>query len=153
MTRAEEHKRVRLKVEVGVRLALEARQRVEEEHAWLEAEEEAHLVEEARLKYKQEEHARSPLLRSLGLRQGEPPLLPSNVPAPLPHISALPLQTLAQNPHPPPSVSLKGRGGPLLLPSVAHAHSPLLPALRLRQGMPPLLPSNVPAPLAQTEPS
>ena len=39
MTRAEEHKRARLKVEVGVRLALEARQRVEEEHAWLEAEE------------------------------------------------------------------------------------------------------------------
>ena len=28
-------------------LALEARQRVEEEHAWLEAEEEARLVEEA----------------------------------------------------------------------------------------------------------
>ena len=47
MTRAEEHKRVRLKVEVGVRLALEARNRVEEEHAWLEAEEEARLVEEA----------------------------------------------------------------------------------------------------------
>ena len=47
MTRAEEHKHARLKVEVGVRLALEARQRVEEEHAWLEAEEEAHLVEEA----------------------------------------------------------------------------------------------------------
>ena len=38
MTRAEEHKRARLKVEVGVRLALESRQRVEEEHAWLEAE-------------------------------------------------------------------------------------------------------------------
>ena len=38
MTRVEEHKRARLKVEVGVRLALEARQRVEEEHAWLEAE-------------------------------------------------------------------------------------------------------------------
>ena len=45
MTRAEEHKRARLKVEVGVRLALEARQRVEEEHAWLEAEEQARLVE------------------------------------------------------------------------------------------------------------
>ena len=39
MTRAEEHKCARLKVEVGVRLSLEARQRVEEEHAWLEAEE------------------------------------------------------------------------------------------------------------------
>ena len=37
-TRAEEHKRARLKVEVGVRLALEARQRVEEEHAWIEDE-------------------------------------------------------------------------------------------------------------------
>ena len=47
MTRAEEHKRARLMVEVGVRLALEARQRVEEEHTWLEAGEEAHLVEEA----------------------------------------------------------------------------------------------------------
>ena len=38
MTRAEEHKRARLKVEVGVRLALETIQRVAEEHAWLEAE-------------------------------------------------------------------------------------------------------------------
>ena len=47
MTRAEEHNRARLKVEVGVRLALEARQRVEEKHAWLEAEEEERLVEEA----------------------------------------------------------------------------------------------------------
>ena len=45
ITRSEEHKRVRLKVEVGVCLALEARQRAEEEHAWLEAEEEARLVE------------------------------------------------------------------------------------------------------------
>ena len=55
MTRAEDHKRARLKVDVGVRLALEARQRVEEEHTWLKAEEEAHLVEEARLKYEEEE--------------------------------------------------------------------------------------------------
>ena len=47
MTRAEEHKRARLKVEVGLRLALEARQRVEEEHTWLESEEEARLFEEA----------------------------------------------------------------------------------------------------------
>ena len=41
ITRSEEHKRAQLKVEVGVRLALEARQRAEEEeeHAWLEAEE------------------------------------------------------------------------------------------------------------------
>ena len=55
---AEEHKRTRLKVDVGVRLALEARQRVEEEHAWLEAEVEARLVEEARLKAEEEEQAR-----------------------------------------------------------------------------------------------
>ena len=47
MTIAEEQKRAWLKVEVGVRLALEERQRVEEEHTWLEAEEEARLVEEA----------------------------------------------------------------------------------------------------------
>ena len=47
MTRAEEHKRARLKVEVGVHLALVGRQRVGEEHAWLEAEEEARLLEEA----------------------------------------------------------------------------------------------------------
>ena len=58
MTRAEEHKRARLKVEVGVCLAPEARQRAEEEHAWLEAEEEARLVEEARLKSEEEEQAR-----------------------------------------------------------------------------------------------
>ena len=45
ITRAEKHKRERLKVEVVVRLAVEARQRVEEEHAWLEVEEEARLVE------------------------------------------------------------------------------------------------------------
>ena len=54
ITRAEEHKHLRMKVEVGVRLSLEARQRVEEEHAWLEAEEEAHLVEESRLKAEEE---------------------------------------------------------------------------------------------------
>ena len=35
---------------MGVRLALEAIQRVEEKHAWLETEVEARLVEEARLK-------------------------------------------------------------------------------------------------------
>ena len=39
ITRAEEHKHARLKVEVGVRLVLEVRQRAEEEHEWLEAEE------------------------------------------------------------------------------------------------------------------
>ena len=58
MTSSEEHKGVRLKVEVGVRLALEARQRAEEEHAWLEADDEACLVEEARLKAEEEEQAR-----------------------------------------------------------------------------------------------
>ena len=47
---AEYRKRSRLKVDVGVRLVLESRQRVEEEHAWLEAEMKARLVEEARLK-------------------------------------------------------------------------------------------------------
>ena len=52
ITRAEEHKRVRLKVEEGVRLDLESRRREEEgeDHVRLEAEEEARLVEEARLK-------------------------------------------------------------------------------------------------------
>ena len=57
MTRAEEHKRARMKVEVRVHLALEARQKAEDEHAWLEAEEEARLVEEARLKAEEEEQA------------------------------------------------------------------------------------------------
>ena len=42
---------------MGVRLALESRQRVKEEHAWLEAEVEARLVEEARLKAYEEEQA------------------------------------------------------------------------------------------------
>ena len=42
---------------MGVRLALEARQRAEEEHGWLEAEEEARLVEEARPKAKEEDQA------------------------------------------------------------------------------------------------
>ena len=55
---AEGHKRARLKVDVGVRLALESRQRVEEEHTWLESEVEARLVEEARLKAEEEEQAR-----------------------------------------------------------------------------------------------
>ena len=53
INRAEEHKHAQLKVEVGVRLALEARQRVEEEYAWLEAEEEARLGEEAHGKLRQ----------------------------------------------------------------------------------------------------
>ena len=47
---AEDRKRARLKEDVGVRLALESRQRVEEEHAWLKADMEARLVEDAGLK-------------------------------------------------------------------------------------------------------
>ena len=54
---AEEHKRARLKVEVGVRLALEARQRTEEEHALVEAEDGARLIEEARLKAEEADQA------------------------------------------------------------------------------------------------
>ena len=59
ITKEEEHKRTQLKVEGEVRLALEARHRVEEEeeHAWLEDKEEARLVEEARLKAEEEEKA------------------------------------------------------------------------------------------------
>ena len=55
---AEDHKCAWLKVDVGVRLALESRERVEEEHAWLEAEVEARLVGEARLKAEEEEQSR-----------------------------------------------------------------------------------------------
>ena len=58
ITREEDHKSARLKVDVGVRLPLESIQRVEEEHAWIEAEMEARLVEEARLKSEEEEQAR-----------------------------------------------------------------------------------------------
>ena len=60
ITRVEEHKRARLKLEVGVRLALEARQRAEEEeyHAWLKAKYDSRLVEEARLKAEEEKQAR-----------------------------------------------------------------------------------------------
>ena len=58
ITGAEEQKRAWLKVEVGVRLALEARQIAVEEHAWLEAKEGARLVEEAMLKAEEEEQAR-----------------------------------------------------------------------------------------------
>ena len=71
------------------------------------------------------------------------------MPAPLPQISALPLQPLSLNPSTLPSVSLQEIGGPLLLPSVSHARAPLLPELRLCQGVLPLLPSNMPAPLSQ----
>ena len=56
--RIRDHKRARLKVDVGVRLALEARQRVGEEHAYLEAAVEARIVEEARLEAEEEEQAR-----------------------------------------------------------------------------------------------
>ena len=42
---------------MGVRLALEERQRAEGEHLWLDTEEEARLVEEARLKAEEEEQA------------------------------------------------------------------------------------------------
>ena len=79
----------------------------------------------------------------------DPTLQTSNVPDPLPQISDFPLKSLALNPPPPPSISLQGRGGPLLLPLVLHSHANLLPALHLLQGVPPLLPSNVPAPLYQ----
>ena len=58
ITRAEEHRRARLKVEVGLHLALEAIQRAGEEHTWLEAEEETRIVEEARPKAEEEEQAR-----------------------------------------------------------------------------------------------
>ena len=55
---AEDRKRARLKVDAGVSLALEAIHRLEEEHAWIEAEMEARIVEEARLKAEEEEQAR-----------------------------------------------------------------------------------------------
>ena len=64
-------------------------------------------------------------------------------------LSALPLQPLSLNPPPPLSASLQGRGRPLLLISFAHTHATLILALCLRQGVPPLLPTIVPAPLAQ----
>ena len=56
--REEEHKRARLKIEEGVRISLEVRQRAEEEHAWLDTEEEAHPIEEARLKSEEEYQSR-----------------------------------------------------------------------------------------------
>ena len=53
--KAEEHKRAGLKVEEGLCHALEARWIYEEEeHTWIEAEEEARLVKEERLKYGEE---------------------------------------------------------------------------------------------------
>ena len=44
-----------MKIEEGGCFALEARRRADEDHAWLKAEEEARLVEEARLKAEEEE--------------------------------------------------------------------------------------------------
>ena len=56
MQKSEEHKRAQLKVEEGVCLALEDRHRAEEEeHTWIYAEEEAHLIEEEMPKYDEEE--------------------------------------------------------------------------------------------------
>ena len=85
-------------------------------------------------------HAYNPLLSALLPRRFDPPLQPFKVPVPLPQISALPIQPLSLNPPPSSYVLLQGRGGPLLLPSVAHAYSRLIPSLRLRQGVPPLMP-------------
>ena len=51
ITREEENKCARLNVEEGVHLDFEARHRVEEEQAQLEAEDETRLIEETRLKY------------------------------------------------------------------------------------------------------
>ena len=73
----------------------------------------------------------APLLSALLPQRFNIHLQPSNRPAPWPHNSGLPLQHLALNPPPPPSVLIQGRGVPLLLPSVVYAHSPLIPALRL----------------------
>ena len=67
----------------------------------------------------------------------------------MPQISALPLQPLSLNPPPTLSILLQGRVRPLILPSVARALYPLLHALSLWQGVPPLLTSNITAPLAQ----
>ena len=57
INRAEDHKRARLKLEQGVRLALEARHRADQEHTQIEAEEEARFVEEAKLKAEEEDQA------------------------------------------------------------------------------------------------
>ena len=89
------------------------------------------------------------MLSALLPQKFEPPLQPSDVPDPMPQLPALTIKDLALNPPPPLSVSLQGRGGPLLLPSVVHYHAPLIPALRLLKGVTPLLPSNVPVNLAQ----
>ena len=73
----------------------------------------------------------APLLSDLIPQKSDLPLQPSNIPAPLTQISELRLQPLALNTPPQPSVTLQGRGGLLFLPSVVHAHAPLILALRL----------------------
>ena len=91
----------------------------------------------------------APLISALLPQRFDIPLQPSDLPAPLPRISAFPLQPLSLKPLPPPSVLLQGLGRPRLIPSVSHDHSPLIPSLHLRQGVPPFLPQNMPDPLAQ----
>ena len=93
--------------------------------------------------------AYDPIISVFLTQKFDPPLQPSNLPTPLPQISALPLQPSALNPPPPTSISLQGKCQPLLLPSVYHEHSTLLPEFLIQQGVPPLLPSNVTASLAQ----
>ena len=90
-----------------------------------------------------------PLLSDLLTQIFEPPLQPSNVPDPLPQLSASPLQSLAVNPPPPLSVLLQERDGPFLLTSTAHAHTPLLLDFCLRKCVPICQLSDDPAPLAQ----
>ena len=71
ITRAEEHKCARMKVEEGIHPSLEAiwRAEKEEEPTWIYDEEETRLVEEARLKYEEEveEYARLESLKEVRL--------------------------------------------------------------------------------------
>ena len=87
------------------------------------------------------------LLSALLPQRFDPPLKPSNVPAPLPRISDFTLQPLALNTSTLPSILIQGKGGPLLLPVAAHAHDTFLPELHLQQGVPLLMTSNVPTTL------
>ena len=59
ITGAEEHTHTQLKVEEGVHISIVVRRITEddEEQSWIEAEEEARLVEEARLKSEEEDQA------------------------------------------------------------------------------------------------
>ena len=93
--------------------------------------------------------AYAPLLSALLPQKFDPPLQPSNVSAPLSQISALPLQPLALNPPPLTSVLFQGRCRLLLLTSFAYSRAPLLPASHLQQGMPLILRSKVPGPIAR----